>query len=75
MSSRTCIKNEENSRIIGLIGKKMVDLGFDRLLSSIDRLSPLVDTWNSKKMHSTLVDRFIPDRRMAIKNYDRKESP
>jgi hypothetical protein len=53
----------------------MFELGFDRLLSSIDRLSPLVDTWNSKKMQSTLVDRFIPDRRMAIKNYDRKESP
>lgn len=41
----------------------------------MDRLSPVVEPWNTRQQEKFLTDRFIPDRRLALNNYDRQEGP
>ena len=41
----------------------------------MDRLTPIIDSMNSKPKDQILIDRFIPDRRMVLSNYDKHENP
>jgi hypothetical protein len=49
-----------------------MDIGYDRLLSSMDKLSPIVATWC--KPQTKVNDRFIPHRKMAVSNYSIKNN-
>lgn len=42
----------------------------------MDRLSPIIDTFSHNKPKEQVpIDRFIPDRRMVLSNYDKHENP